>query len=170
MRRFTIIKRDAKSQEVLRYEGVLHQQTAEFLCIDATFQIADRDLGYMQLRKGDHFREWFYFGRWYNIFRVADAHNGVLKGWYCNITRPPRLEGQQISADDLCLDLFVYPDGRWLLLDEEEFAQLAIAPDEQAAARQALAELRMLVARRRPPFDEIAAPIRGRGGSPAPAH
>ncbi|MXV93412.1 MAG: DUF402 domain-containing protein [Chloroflexi bacterium] len=170
MRQYTNIKRDAASQEQLRYSGVLHQQTAEYLCIDARFELADRDLGYIQLRQGDHFREWFYFGRWYNIFRVGDAQSGALKGWYCNITRPPRLGVQQIMADDLCLDLFVYPDGRALLLDEAEFAQLAISMNERAAARQAVAELRRMVARRQPPFDEISAAIRGRGGSPAPAH
>lgn len=170
MRPFTIIKRDANSREQLRYSGVLRQQTAEFVCIDATFALADRDLGYIQLRKGDRFREWFYFGRWYNIFRVADARSGALKGWYCNITRPPVLNGDQILADDLGLDLFVYPDGRALLLDEDEFAQLAIRAQERAAARRAVAELRRMIARRQPPFDEIGATIRGRGGSPAPAH
>ncbi len=169
-RPFTIIKRDAASQETLRYSGFLHQQTAEFVCIDATFELADRDLGYIQLRRGDHFREWFFIGRWYNIFRVGDAHSGALKGWYCNITRPPSLAGEQIVADDLCLDLFVYPDGRVLLLDEDEFAQLAIAPEERAAAWRAVAELRQMIARCQPPFDEINATIRGRGGSPAPAH
>lgn len=167
---FTVIKRDAASQEELRYCGVLHQQTTAFVCIDATFELADRDLGYMQLRRGDRFREWFYFGRWYNIFRVGDARSGALKGWYCNITRPPSLDGEQIGADDLCLDLFVYPDGRALLLDEDEFAQLAIDRDERAAAWRAVAELRRMIARRQPPFDEIRATIRGRDGSPAPAH
>ncbi len=170
MRFFTIIKRDAASQEQLRYRGVLRQQTAEFVCIDATFELADRDLGYIHLRRGDRFREWFCFGRWYNIFRVSDAHSGVLKGWYCNITRPAAITGDQIMADDLCLDLFVYPDGRALLLDEDEFAQLELDPDERAAARRAVAELRRMIARRQPPFDEIGATIRGRGGSPAPAH
>ncbi len=170
MRLFTIIKRDAASQEQLRYRGVLRQQTAEFVCIDAIFELADRDLGYIQLRRGDRFREWFYFGRWYNIFRVEDAQSGALKGWYCNITRPFVLDGEQIMADDLCLDVFVYPDGRALLLDEDEFAQLAIDPDERAAAKRAVAELRRMIARRQPPFDDIGATIRGRGGSPAPAH
>ena len=142
MRSLIIIKRDAAGQEQLRYRGVIHQQTAAFVCIDATFALADRNLGYIQLRRGDRFREWFYFGRWYNIFRVGDTPSGALKGWYCNITRPPVMAGEQIMADDLCLDLFVYPDGRALLVDEDEFAQLALEPGEQAAARRAVAELR----------------------------
>ena len=164
MQRYTIIKRNAAGEEELRYSGVLHARTRDFICIDAAFALDDRDLGYIQLRRGDHFREWFFFGRWYNIFRVGEAQGGALKGWYCNITRPPDISEGTISADDLCLDLFVRPDGQTLLLDEAEFAQLDLTRCERKLAWAALAELRQMVARRRPPFDEIAAVTPGRGG------
>ena len=164
MQRYNIIKRDAAGQEELRYSGVLHARTEEFVCIDATFALDDRDLGYIQLRRGDQFREWFYIGRWYNIFRIGEAGSGALKGWYCNITRPPRVSDCQIAADDLCLDLFVSPAGQTLLLDEAEFAGLDLTPRERGQAWAAVADLRSMVARRRPPFDEIAAATPGRGG------
>ncbi len=156
MENFTVIKRDAWGKETLRYRGRLRERDADFVCIDAIFALPERDLGYIHLRPGDRFREWFYAGRYFNIFRVADVASGALKGWYCNITRPPNISARQVVADDLCLDLFVYPDGRRLLLDEAEFAALGLPPPEIEAAWRAVAALETMVKNRQPPFAEIA--------------
>ena len=84
------------------------------------------DLGYVVFAPGDHFLEHYYTERWYNIFEVRSAE-GILKGWYCNITRPALIEGDVVTSEDLELDLFVAPDRRHLLrLDTEEFAALAL--------------------------------------------
>ncbi len=157
MTAFTVIKRDAQGNDVLSYNGVLQARGPTFVCIDAKFSLADRDLGYIHLRHGDHFREWFYSDRWYNIFRVQDVTSRSIKGWYCNITRPATIEAGQVTAEDLALDLFVYPDGRTLLLDEDEFALLNLTPREKQAAKQAVKALKRLVTNRLPPFDEINA-------------
>lgn len=155
MTAITVIKRDAHGKVELSYRAVLRERTDSFICIDAIFTFADRDLGYVKLRRGDRFREWFYSDRWFNIFRVADGETNSLKGWYCNITRPPIIDAHQIAAEDLCLDLFVYPDGRTLLLDEDDFAKLKLAPGEVEEAWQAVAAIGRLVEKRLPPFDEI---------------
>ena len=70
MTAYTIIKRDAQGKDELSYHGVLFECCDEHVCIDAVFGFADRDLGYMRLRRGDLFREWFFRDRWFNIFRV----------------------------------------------------------------------------------------------------
>lgn len=155
---FTVIKRDARGKFELSYEGVLRECTDSYICIDASFVMPDRDLGYIALRRGDHFREWFYRDRWFNIFRVSDGETGILKGWYCNITRPPYIGSDFVAAEDLCLDVFVYPDGRTLLLDEDDFAELNLSADEVEKAWQAVAAIRLLVSKRLPPFDEIRLP------------
>ncbi len=154
-RQITVSKRDAFGIEQLSYQGVLVMQDETCLCIDAKFALADRDLGYIQLRRGDQFREWFYSDRWYNIFRVKDVDSLAIKGWYCNITRPAQFGAGQAAAEDLALDVFVYPDGRTLLLDEAEFAELNLAAHEREKAWQAVASIKALVAKRLPPFDEI---------------
>ena len=157
MTAFTVIKRDARGIDELSYEGVLRERNEDYICINAAFAMADRDLGYIKLRRGDHFREWFYSDRWFNIFRVADGETNSLKGWYCNITRPPIIDAHQIAAEDLCLDVFVYPDGRTLLLDEDDFRELKLAKREVQKAWRAVAAIRRLVDKRLPPFDEIRA-------------
>ena len=102
------------------------------VCIDAVFALGDRDLGFVRLRRGDRFREWFYAGEWFNIFRVQDGKTLALKGWYCNITRPPLIRADtSVTADDLGLDVFVYPDGKTLLLDEDDFNRLDLTAAEK---------------------------------------
>lgn len=156
MTAFTVIKRDARGNELLSYQGALLEIGADFVCIEAKFALPDRDLGYVALRRGDVWREWFYRERWYNIFRVQDGARGRLKGWYCNITRPAQFGTDWVAADDLCLDVFVYPDGRTLILDEAEFAALALPDTERAAARRAVQQIQQLVRNRQAPFAEIA--------------
>ncbi len=155
MSAFTVIKLDARGDFELSYEGLLRERADRFICVDAIFALAERDLGAIKLRRGDRFREWFYRDRWYNIFRIGDVETEALKGWYCNITRPPIIEARQVAAQDLCLDVFVYPDGRRLLLDEEEFADLRLPKAEVKRAWQAVAAIACLVEKRLPPFDEI---------------
>lgn len=155
MAAFKVIKRDAQGNDELSYSGIVRERNDRFLCIEAAFASPDRDLGYIHLRRGDVFREWFYSDCWFNIFRVQDAAGRQVKGWYCNITRPAIIEPHQVAADDLGLDVFVYPDGRTLLLDEDEFARLNLPLSEQQAAWEAVAAIKAMVQARRPPFDEI---------------
>ena len=114
------------------------------------------DLGYVVFAPGDHFFEHYYSARWYNIFEVRSAA-GVLKGWYCNITRPACLEGDVVTSEDLELDLFVAPDRKQLLrLDLDEFAALELhvrEPEAYDAAIQALHELEEMARTGAPPFD-----------------
>ncbi|MYD08666.1 MAG: DUF402 domain-containing protein [Chloroflexi bacterium] len=152
---FTVIKRDAAGKFELAYDGALVERTDAFVCVDAVFALEDRDLGYVKLRRGDRFREWFYTDQWFNIFRVQDGETLALKGWYCNITRPPLITASSVSADDLVLDVFVFPDGRTLWLDEDDFARLDIPKRDRQKARQGARTLETWVQRRLPPFDEI---------------
>ena len=155
MPNFEVIKCDAFGRELLSYRGALVESNEDFVCIDASFALPDQDLGFITLRRGDRFREWFYRQRYYNIFRIAAGDSGALKGWYCNITRPPVITAGRVSAEDLELDVFVHPDGRLRILDEEDFAQLQLPASEESAARAALAEIRDMVLKRIHPFDEL---------------
>lgn len=154
---FMVIKRDANGIFQLEYKGEVREWGETWVCIDAVFGFSDRDLGYIRLCKGDLFTEWFFTDRWFNIFRVQDVHTQALKGWYCNITRPAEISENSLAADDLALDVFVYPDGRILLLDEDEFDALDLSPQEREIALSAVEQIKKMVAERQSPFDEIPA-------------
>ena len=77
------------------------------------------------------------------MFQVY-SEAGELKGWYCNVTKPARVDGDELTFVDLALDLWVWPDSRYLVLDEDEFAELEASTytaEDAALARAALAEL-----------------------------
>src|ERR1700750_1007991 len=118
----TIVKQNHLGKSVLEYPAEVRTRGETWVSIIAPFSgKKDRDLGYVVFRVGDTFIEWHYSDRWYNAFEVYDVDDGHLKGFYCNITRPAIITEESVRADDLALDVWVWPDGKTLLLDEDEF-------------------------------------------------
>ncbi len=155
-REVTVHKLDHTGNEVRSYRGRLLAEDGNRLLLEARFPLPDVRFGELVLRTGDRFVERFYLDRWYNVFAVHDADDDRLKGWYCNVTRPARFEpgGGDLYAEDLALDLVVYPDGRWLVFDVEEFAALPLAQEERQRCLDAITELQSLAIRRREPFNK----------------
>jgi protein associated with RNAse G/E len=137
-----VSKRDVQGRETWRYQGAILSQKATQIVLEAYFDRSDTDLHGILLAKGDRFIETYYTDRWYNIFEIHAGDSDVVRGWYCNIACPAQLEENTLSYIDLALDLLVFPDGRQMILDEDEFAALDITHDLQARARAALEELR----------------------------
>jgi predicted RNA-binding protein associated with RNAse of E/G family len=148
----TIIKNNHLGQEVWHYQGKLLTRSAKGMLFEACFNHSDIDFNGIHLKEGDRFLELYPFNRYFNIYEIYDRDSGLLKGWYCNVTRPVRVKEEEISYDDLALDLLVYPDGRQLVLDEDEFAALPLNTRERQAARDGLMELQELF-RKNQPFD-----------------
>jgi uncharacterized protein len=155
MARIRVHKLDDQGQTLLVYDGEELTRDAHSICLEAFFRRDDYDAGYHVFRRGDRMVEWFYSDRWYNIFEMYDANNDQLTGWYCNVTRPARLEEDAIYAEDLALDLMVYPDGRSLVLDEDEFEALSLDDETRQNAARALQALQDLVGARAEVFSKI---------------
>lgn len=85
-------------------------------------------------------------GEWHDLGRVYDFA-GELVGYYCDIIRPAKRTAEGLEIDDLFLDLWVFPDRRYLALDEEEFSEARKQGwlDDSAAVR-AREELESLIA------------------------
>jgi len=136
-----VIKLNTAREEVWRYEGRILEQSAESIMIEAFFNGGSRPFHGINLVNGDRFIETYYFDRWYNIFEIHDLETDRLKGWYCNVTYPAEFQDGQLKYVDLALDLLVYPDGRLLVLDEDEFDELTLSESNKQKAREALKEL-----------------------------
>jgi protein associated with RNAse G/E len=143
----------------ITYQGELLRASADEILILARWERPTIDLGYVTFETGDHFYEYYYTNRWFNLFRIHGT-GGRLKGWYCNVTRPADFDGDTICSEDLELDLFVTPDRTSCLrLDLEEFEARGFAqsePDTYMAALAALDELERLARAGAAPFDEQA--------------
>ncbi|MEN6523816.1 MAG: DUF402 domain-containing protein [Anaerolineaceae bacterium] len=139
-----VIKQNSAGREVWRYTGKVLKHSKNAMLIEAHFNRPDLPFHGIILAEGDRFLEVYFSNRWYNIFEIHDKQTDELKGWYCNVTAPAEFRDGVIAARDLALDLFVYPDGRQLILDEDEFAHLELTVHEKTQALTALQELQSL--------------------------
>lgn len=155
MSRYTVHKLNTRGERVVTYDAVLAERLPDGVRLDARWTRAPLRLGYTTFDTGDHFMEWFYTDRWYNIFEIHAA-DGALKGWYCNIAEPATITASTVTCRDLLLDLWVAADGQTHVLDEEEFAaDTWLDAPTRAAAERALAELLDRVRGREAPFDAL---------------
>ncbi len=152
MASLNVLKLDIHGNETWRYPARVISKTEDSVTIEAYFNRADLMFHGILFGQGDRFVETYYANRWYNVYEIHAREDDRLRGWYCNITRPAEITEEAIRYVDLALDLLVYPDGRQLVLDEDEFEALGITEEEKRQARNALEELKGLFAQK--DFDE----------------
>ncbi len=130
---------------VYSWSGALLRRSEEGLVVLAIFPAFPREtvVDGVPFCAGDIFTEYYYPDRWYNVFHIADP-SGQHKGWYCNVAQPAIVDDLGIAFVDMALDLFVHPNGRYTVLDEDEFAVAVAAlysPEDVELARSALDDL-----------------------------
>jgi len=158
----TVIKLSPQGEEKIRYTAEFSARLENGVILAARWEHASRDLGYTTFEPGDHFTEYFYNDRWFNIFAISTPH-GQRKGWYCNVAAPAHIDADVVEQVDLLLDVWVNPAGQLLILDEDEFAaDVTITTEQRQAALQGLYDLLALIAARHDPFTELLA------GTPSP--
>ena len=153
----TVDKLNLAGEVTVTWTGRVLRRDEREVVLEAIFTHSARDLGYVRMGPGDRFVEHYYTDRWYNVFAIYNAGDGVFKGWYCNITRPAEISaepdgGLRVRAVDLALDYFRQPGGSEFILDEDEFSDLSLDEVETGQARAALAELRAMAAAGQGPF------------------
>jgi uncharacterized protein len=144
MEAITVTKHKPVDDNPFVYSGKALVRLSNAVLLEAFFNRPDMFFNGMELKKDDRFLEAYFTDRWYNIFEIYDRDRGDRKGWYCNVTRPAQIIKGEVSYIDLALDLLVFPDGRCLVLDEDEFAALKLSPETNQAARSALVELQQI--------------------------
>lgn len=97
----------------------------------------------------------FYPNKWYNIISMI-RKRGIT--YYCNVASPYLYDGEAIKNIDYDLDLKVFPNGSYEILDEEEFAKhgfdMKYSLDVQKLAWDSLRELVDMAKEGTPPFDD----------------
>lgn len=148
-----------EKNHTVTYQAEVIHRTPEYALVRARWDRPRLDLGYVTFETGDVFFEHFYADRWYNVFELRST-TGILKGWYCNVTRPAIISDAMIVSEDLDLDLFVTAQrDRFIRLDVEEFESRGLArrdPQVYAAAHHALEDLEYLARAGIAPFDRTS--------------
>jgi protein associated with RNAse G/E len=140
----TVIKLNPERQETWRYQGRILSCSEEQVTLEALFNRSDTPFLDFTLSTGDRFVEVYFNQRWYNIYEIHAVGDGAIKGWYCNIALPAEFYAEEIKFIDLALDLWIYPDKRQVVLDEDEFDTLRLDESTRQQARTALHELQTL--------------------------
>lgn len=119
---YIAVKHAPDGREQTRYGGTRIPSEPDWIAVRAEWVHGEYDLGYLHFRNGDYLDEYFSLSQPYNAFALFRG-DGAFQGWYCNVTHPTRVTSQEIHWHDLYVDVIVYPDGRTLVLDEDELAE-----------------------------------------------
>jgi protein associated with RNAse G/E len=94
---------------------------------------------------------------WYNVFILRKPEGTE---WYCNVASPPLLDAgkDEVRFVDYDLDVYVYADKSYKVLDRDEFEENARKmgyPEEtRRMAEQGLQAIIRAIEEGRAPFDE----------------
>ena len=101
--------------------------------------------------------EFYWTDRWYNVFRFHEPGGG-LRNFYCNVNLPPKFENNILDYIDLDIDLLVWKDFSYQVLDFDEFeqnaARFSYSQEIYENATSSLDELISLVKNKSYPFNE----------------
>lgn len=123
----TVFKQNHLGEPVFSWESELIAESPTCRLVRANFSGADSvAVDKVTFRKGDLMMERYYTDRWYNVFEVRQGSSDQVKCWYINLSYPALFTVKSITWRDLALDLVVYPDGEYRLLDEDEFHALLL--------------------------------------------
>jgi hypothetical protein len=102
----------------------LVEQDGPLLVFEGVFDldVQHDDLGF--IRRGTVSYEYYWRDRWYNVFRFHEPE-GDLRNYYCNINMPPVFENGVLDYVDLDLDVLVWKDFSYRILDREDFEENA---------------------------------------------
>lgn len=121
-------ERDNVYIQSFKHDGSLHRTWATGFVIEANERriVAVTDRALVSEADG---RKWitkepavcfFYPDRWYNVICMI-RKSGVH--YYCNIASPSLVDDEAIKNIDYDLDVKIFPNGKFIILDEDEYEQ-----------------------------------------------
>ena len=138
----TIFKQNHLGEPVFSWKGELLAESPFSRLVSARFSVVDaKAVDKVTFRKGDLMLEQYYTDRWYNLFEVHHGSTNQVKCWYINLCKPAQFSADSITWQDLALDLVVYPNGEYRLLDEDEFENLRLEPEVRKRCLETVQEL-----------------------------
>lgn len=153
---FTINSRKFDGQIQRSWKAELTNQNKSLLTFVGIFddEVIHPDLGV--IRRGTISYEYYWLDRWYNIFQFHEPE-GELRNFYCNISQPPQIHENTLDYIDFDIDILIWKDFSYLILDLEEFEEnkriLNYPADLIIKIYDSLSEIKTLIENRKFPFD-----------------
>jgi protein associated with RNAse G/E len=139
-----------------RWQATLFRQIGSLLIFIGEFEeeISHPRLGI--IRRGTISYEFYWLDCWYNVFRFHEPE-GNFRNFYCNINLPPRFDNGVLDYVDLDIDVLVWSDFRFEVLDMDEFNRncklFRYTNEIKAKVSESLGDLLKLINERKFPFD-----------------
>ena len=162
MSAFNLKVGDSVFVQSYKHNGSLHRTWSKALVIDVqehcTVVVTDHswvveDNGRRWLTKEPAIC-FYYDDKWYNIISMV-RKTGIY--YYCNIASPSLYDGEAIKNIDYDLDVKVFPDGEYMILDENEYqyhSEIMNYPENiKNIIEKELKNLLKLIENKEKPFD-----------------
>jgi len=111
--------------------------------------------GLGSISRGTVSHEFYWLDRWFNVFRFHEP-DGRFRNYYCNISMPPTFADGVLDYVDLDIDVVVWSDLRYDVLDRDDFernsSKYGYPPDIVKKVQDSLDELTAEIANRQFPF------------------
>jgi len=153
---FTINSRNYDLTIRRSWKCTLLKQTGSLIILAGKFEddVKHPELGL--IRRGTISYEYYWLDRWYNVFTFHEP-DGALRNYYCNVNMPPIYKEGVLDYIDLDVDVVVWDDFSYKVLDRNEYKASAALFDypEQVTLQveRAVDELIGLIERKEFPFD-----------------
>lgn len=117
---FTINSRKFDKTIHRTWKAQLISETEDLFTFVGIFEkeVKHKQLGI--IRRGTVSYEYYWKKKWFNIFRF-DHPNGGLRNFYCNINQPPVYRDCILDYIDLDVDVIVWTDFSYEIVDFDEF-------------------------------------------------
>ena len=147
-----------------KFDGAVHKswkaellsETDELLSFIGEFdkEIIHSHLGVIRPRTVSY--EFYWKNKWFNVFRFHEP-GGELRNFYCNINQPPTFSEGVLDYIDLEIDVLVWKDFSFQILDLDEYETHALkynySQELRRNVKSALEELLLRIEQRSFPFD-----------------
>ncbi|HEX8248623.1 MAG TPA: DUF402 domain-containing protein [Pyrinomonadaceae bacterium] len=104
------------------WQAELLEETEEFYLLVGEFDSEVKHPKLGVIGRGTISYEYYWKNEWYNVFRFHEPR-GDLRNFYCNINRPPQLADGVLDYIDLEIDILVWSDFSFEILDLDEYEE-----------------------------------------------
>jgi hypothetical protein len=154
--RITVKVKKYDGTDYREWSGTVSRRDGSLLQLDAAFSIEVSHHSLGLIRRGTRLVEYYWLDRWYNVLRFLDE-DGSTRFFYCNVTTPPKMEGDLLTYVDLDIDVLALPDLSYEILDLDEFdrnvALYGYSEEIKLRSQGAIDELTSMIEARQFPFD-----------------
>ncbi len=116
----TVISRNIDGRIHRTWTAELIEENDEFYLFLGIFDSEVKHPNLGVIRRNTISYEYYWKERWFNVFRFHEPE-GDLRNYYCNVNQPPVLENGVLNYVDLDIDLLIWKDFSYEVLDMEEF-------------------------------------------------